>query len=245
MKVSIITVCYNSQKTIEKTLKSVLSQTYNNIEYIIIDGLSVDHTRDILTSYEKKFIDKGIEYKIISEKDSGIYNAMNKGIYVATGNLVGIINSDDWYEANAIKTAVTIYHKNPYDILCGGTYIWKKEQLYKEKKVRNRRYVTSRDWSHPGMFVKRDYYKSKGVYKENVFYADLDFYFRSRKNGANIVFTSAVLSNFRLGGISNRKKTSELIMRIKDRYQVYRNNGYGKYYFLESCVQEILKYILS
>ena len=91
-KVSIITVCLNSEKTLEQAIQSVISQTYKNIEYIIVDGASTDGTLDIISKYENKIT------KWVSEKDQGLYYAMNKGIDMATGDIVGIINSDDWYE---------------------------------------------------------------------------------------------------------------------------------------------------
>ena len=94
---SIITVCYNSEKTIEKTLQSVLSQTEQDFEYILIDGASTDGTLDILRAWEPKF---GGRMKIVSEPDAGIYDAMNKGIRMARGTLVGIVNSDDFYHPN-------------------------------------------------------------------------------------------------------------------------------------------------
>ena len=90
MKVSVITGTYNSAKTVKDTIESVLSQTYDNIEYIIIDGLSKDNTLDIVNSYGDKIS------KVVSAKDKGIYDAMNKGVALATGDIVGILNSDDF-----------------------------------------------------------------------------------------------------------------------------------------------------
>ncbi|MFR2691352.1 MAG: glycosyltransferase [Enterocloster bolteae] len=95
IKVSIITICRNSAQDISKTLRSVLNQSYDNIEYIIVDGKSEDRTMEIIESYKKAFQEKGYTYRIISESDNGIYDAMNKGIDVCTGNLVGLINSGD------------------------------------------------------------------------------------------------------------------------------------------------------
>src|SRR3954468_5463563 len=96
MKVSIITVAYNSQATINDTIKSVINQTYKDIEYIIIDGASTDNTISIVESYKDKIS------IVLSEPDKGIFDAMNKGIQYATGDVIGILNSDDYYENNAV-----------------------------------------------------------------------------------------------------------------------------------------------
>ncbi len=101
--VSIITVCLNSEKTIEQTIQSVINQTYPNIEYIIIDGKSTDRTLEIIDKY------KGKISILVSESDEGIYDAMNKGLKLATGELIGIINSDDWYESDAVETIVNSF----------------------------------------------------------------------------------------------------------------------------------------
>ena len=106
MKISIITVCFNSSKTIEKTLQSILSQTYNNIEYIVVDGGSFDSTLEILKKYTK------IISKLISEPDKGLYDALNKGIKSATGDIVGILNSDDIYNDEKVIENIAYFHNN-------------------------------------------------------------------------------------------------------------------------------------
>ncbi len=108
MLFSIITVCYNSEKTIERTIKSVLNQTESNYEYIIVDGGSTDKTLDIVKNYEDAFNGR---LKYISEKDNGIYDAMNKGIGMAKGELIGLINSDDYYELDALENIKKEYEK--------------------------------------------------------------------------------------------------------------------------------------
>ena len=105
--VSIITVCYNSAVTIDRTIKSVLAQNYDNIEYIIIDGASQDNTLERIENYQGKFIDKfNREIRIVSEPDKGIYDAMNKGIQLAQGDFIGILNSDDAYMPEAVPRMI-------------------------------------------------------------------------------------------------------------------------------------------
>ena len=105
--VSILTPCYNSAKTIEKTLECIEKQTYTNIEYIIIDGGSTDGTLEIIDRHRSRLPEK---LTVISENDNGIYDAMNKGIRLAKGELIGIVNSDDWYEHDTVEQAVA--HRN-------------------------------------------------------------------------------------------------------------------------------------
>ena len=116
MKVSIITPSLNSEKTIEQTINSVLNQRYTDFEYIIIDGNSSDHTVDIIKEYISLF---GGRMRYISEKDDGIYDAMNKGIKLARGNVIGIINSDDWYEKDALEKVVNFFSNNDTDVIDG------------------------------------------------------------------------------------------------------------------------------
>ena len=127
VKCSIITVSYNSSKTIEKTINSVLSQTYKDVEYIIVDGASSDGTVEIIKEYEPLFEGR---MKWISEPDNGIYFAMNKGIQMAKGELIGIINSDDWYENDAVEKIVYGWSdagKKPLSVLHGKTYAYGKD----------------------------------------------------------------------------------------------------------------------
>lgn len=117
IKISIITVCFNSEKTIKDTIESVLNQTYPNIEYIIIDGNSVDKTIDIIKSYESSFEQKGISIHWISETDNGIYSAMNKGFALSNGELIGILNSDDWYSREAVSKIVAKNQNQNFTII--------------------------------------------------------------------------------------------------------------------------------
>ena len=104
--ISIITVCYNSEKTISRTIESIINQTYKNIEYIIIDGKSDDKTLEIIDNYKNNIS------KIISEKDNGIYDAFNKGLNICNGDLIGFVNSDDILTPNALEILVKYYNKH-------------------------------------------------------------------------------------------------------------------------------------
>ena len=116
MLTSIITVCYNSEKTIKRTMDSVLAQTVAPYEYIIIDGKSTDGTLNIIEEYRPLFSAKGIKLVLTSEEDEGIYDAMNKGIDKAEGDIVGIINSDDYYEPEAVEVMEDTFKKTGCDL---------------------------------------------------------------------------------------------------------------------------------
>lgn len=203
--VSIITVCYNSEKTIIDTLESVLNQTYKNIEYIVVDGLSKDKTVEIIKLYQKKFIEKNISYKWISETDRGLYDAMNKGIKMVSGDIIGIINSDDWYELDAVERIVQEFKKNTCDVVYGNLNVYKNEHfLEKWESGSIKKLKKGMTIFHPTMFVYSECYKKNGEF--DILYntaADWDFVLRLYKN--KIVFKSMdnILANFRLGGISD------------------------------------------
>ncbi len=242
--ISIVTVSYNSEKTIRRTIESVLNQTYARIEYLIIDGASTDKTGEIAESYRKAFEEKGYIYRIYSEKDKGIYDAMNKGVLKATGEIVGIINSDDWYEVDAVENVVGRNRVEPFD-LCfadlkmhmpsGDTFI---------KKARLRNYVTSRDWNHPTQFVKRTVY-DKHLFRLKNMSDDMEFYFRVRRAGYRISVIHETLANFQMGGVSSKIKAGEIIPRIARRYEVYRVNGYSRFYIFECVAFELIKFVTS
>ena len=114
--VTVLTPCFNSVKTIEKTLECIEQQTYFNIEYIILDGGSTDGTLEVIERHREKL---PRQFTLISEKDHGIYDAMNKGIRLAKGKLIGIVNSDDWYEKDTIENVVEAYQGEKYEVVYG------------------------------------------------------------------------------------------------------------------------------
>lgn len=242
--VSIVTVSFNSEDTIRDTIESVLNQTYNNIEYIVVDGYSKDRTVEIAKSYCNDFEKRSIPYTIISEKDSGIYDAMNKGIEISQGKIIGMINSDDWYELNAIERVVDTYTRDRFDYLYADLRIIKgnKEKIKHSKHSKN--YITSRHWNHPTSFVVRDIY-DRFKYRNESLYDDFDLFLKVKRNNYKIVILNEVLANFRFGGISNEKNIVKVIKRIKQRYKIYRMNDFSRFYLFECLAVEMIKYLIS
>lgn len=196
-KASIITVCLNSEGTIRQTIESVLRQTYGKIEYIIIDGGSIDRTLDRIREYIPLF-DGRLKY--ISERDNGIYDAMNKGILCATGDVVGIINSDDWYEPDAVEKAVRCFEETDAEAVYGE--IW----LTDKKGERLNHTWQSTFPPHPGTFVRRDIYQKYGMFDTGYqIAADRELLLRFMTAGVQFEHVDAILANFRGAGISNTR----------------------------------------
>lgn len=242
--VSIITVAYNSEGTIGKTIESVLNQTYPRIEYLIIDGASRDKTVVVAQSYRECFDKKGYRYRIVSEPDRGIYDAMNKGIRLAEGEIIGLINSDDWYEPDAVAMSAYTMLKTESDITFGQILLHKKNGRTMLKRAQTTGLETSRHWNHPTMFVRTKVYRAfpfpcKGIHD------DYTVYLSMKKAGKKITVIPKVLAHFQTGGESNEKSLKKAVCRIRDRYRCYRDNGYSRLYIVECILMETAKLILS
>lgn len=122
LKFSVVTVVFNAKDVIEKTITSVLNQTYTPYEYLIIDGKSIDGTLDVISSFSEEFEKKGIKLNLSSEKDSGIYNAMNTGIDRATGDFISFLNAGYWYELDALENIEKFYEEEHFDLTYGGLH---------------------------------------------------------------------------------------------------------------------------
>lgn len=208
VKVSIITIVYNGVSTLEQTIQSVLNQNYPDLEYIIIDGNSIDGTQDIIKRYQNK-----IAYWV-SEPDSGIYDAMNKGIQKATGEIIGIINSDDWYEQDAIKKIVQMYRETNADMFYGEI---KKVNSDGENLGYTKDSVIP---MHPAMFVKRNIYQLYGgfVTKYRIS-GDHELKLRLLSKGVSIAHTNDLIANFRVTGISS----TDIKTCLRETYEIELN----------------------
>ena len=202
IKVSIITVVYNGVSTIEKTIKSVINQKYSNIEYIIIDGASTDGTQELIQKYAN-YIDI-----FISEEDKGLYYAMNKGISNASGDIIGILNSDDLYVNTAIVQVADYYKKHEVDIVYGNA-LWfggsEKTELYNCNDIEELWYRMA--IPHPATFVKREIYEQYGLF--NIKYrisADYDLMLRLYSQNLKFGHIDEVITYFRRGGMSVKKQ---------------------------------------
>lgn len=244
MKISVITVAYNSEKGIGKTIESVLAQTYEEIEYWIIDGKSSDKTVEIAESYRAALEKRGITYWVVSEPDGGIYDAMNKGIRLAEGNVIGLLNSEDTYEPDALQTVAETFEKTDCELMFADIRICKPDGGSFVKKARLRGFQTSRDWNHPTTFVRADIYKAN-PFRNLGIHDDYGFFLQMKRQNRRIVTVNKVLANFQMGGASNRKDFKAAKKRIMDRYKYcYRINGYSRLYMLECVAIEAAKMIL-
>ncbi len=244
MKISVVTVAYNSEEGIGRTIESVLGQTYHEIEYLIIDGKSSDRTVEIAEGYREALEARGIVYRVISEPDGGIYDAMNKGIRLAEGDVIGLLNSEDTYEPETLETVAETFEQTGCELMFANIRIHKPDGNSFVKKARLRRFQTSRDWNHPTTFVRAEVYKANPFLNRGI-HDDYGFYLKMRRQDRRIVTVDKVLANFRMGGASNKKSWKAARKRIRDRYQYcYRINGYSRWYLAECIAIEAVKMLL-
>ena len=218
MKISIITVSFNSASTIEDTLKSVISQDYKNIEYIIIDGGSTDGTLDIINQYKNNI------KTIVSEPDKGIYDAMNKGIELSSGDVVGILNSDDIYENNKVLSLVNDAFTINVDAVYGDIEyvdrlnLKKRLRLWKAGEFKSNSFKWGWMPPHPGFFIKKSKYNEFGTYQLDLgSSADYELMLRMiAKRKIKLKYIPEIITKMRMGGVSNKS--------VKNRVQENKND---------------------
>lgn len=229
MKVSIITSVYNNEKTIEDAIKSVLSQTYSNIEYIVVDGASKDGTVDVIKKYEDKIS------TFVSEKDKGIYDGLNKGVSLATGDVIAFLHSDDIYaDENIITEVVEHFKSTNTDSIYGDLVYVDKEDTSKIFRYWKSGEYTfkklSNGWMppHPTFFVKKEFYDKYGKFDLDFgIAADYDFMLRMLgKYKISTSYLPKVLYKMRVGGASNRS-LKNIIQKSLEDIKALKNNNIG------------------
>lgn len=240
--ITIVTVVFNGEEFLEETILSVIDQSYDNVEYIIIDGGSTDGTVDIIKKYDSQ-----IDYWV-SEPDNGIYYAMNKGISLATGDYIGIINADDWYEHNAVEIIVrTISNNVSLEVLFGDRNIIESNGLKKLGVANLKKIKQSMTINHPSCFIKKDLYSEKTFDTSYSIAADYDLLLFFYMNGKIFFNTQELLVNMRLGGVSDANSH----LTIKERFNIHIKyySIYHAYFYLyksrfKKNIKTVLKFLL-
>ncbi|WP_295201088.1 glycosyltransferase family 2 protein [uncultured Chryseobacterium sp.] len=246
MKISIITACYNREKTISTTIECVVNQNYNNIEYLIIDGNSKDSSINIINRYKSK-----VDY-IISENDTGIYNAINKGIVKSTGDIIGLLHSDDFFYSNGtISQIANVFKETNADIVyANGMYVEesnvdKIKRIYKSKPFRS--YYLYFGWTplHTTIFVRKEVFEKYGLYREDFNIAsDYEISLRwFRNKNLKKVFLDQWVVKMRLGGKSTDMKQQKL-KSSEDLKIINQYNLLGHFTLFLKIFRKIPQYIL-
>jgi glycosyltransferase involved in cell wall biosynthesis len=225
MKVSIITACYNSANTIIDCISTVNNQTYQNIEHIIIDGGSTDGTVEYLK--QSKLVNQ-----IISERDHGIYDALNKGIQIATGDVIGFLHSDDMLASSDIITKiVALFQKTKADGVYGNLVFVNAENKIVRTWIRNpfKRENVKYGWMppHPTLFLRKEVYTKHGLFDISFKTAgDYDFMLRVMLDKKiNLVYLPEVITKMRMGGVSTGN-VKQLLLKSKEDIRALRKNGF-------------------
>ncbi|MCS3059950.1 glycosyltransferase family 2 protein [Bacteroides salyersiae] len=232
-KISIITITFNSEKTLEETIESVLSQNYPNLEYLIIDGGSSDGTLEIVKRYKDK-----IDF-VISEPDRGISDAFNKGIRYATGEIVGIINSDDLLLPDALHKVAENYDSN-VGVYRGNTVIWNDKTGSKLVAIPSMSFSVysfkRRKICHQSTFILKSTYNNFGAFRTDFKYMmDADLLIRFYRNKVKFKYIDANLAVFRLGGVTD----TSFIKKLPEVRNLYRGNGANIIFTLWKMIESV------
>lgn len=236
-KVSVITVSYNDSVNLERTILSVLEQSYSNIEFLVIDGLSSDNTTKVLDKYNKS-----IDF-FISEKDEGVYDAMNKGIHLSTGTWLIFLNSGDVFFNSSVVSNAAYLLSSCNDLVCGAV----KEVWPSAKKIVNpiqpERVIYGMFCSHQAAFISRDSFSDKGYSLDYSLSADYDFFLSSYLAGKKIYITDQVFSEVIKGvGLTTDNKLTSTYQRV---LALRKNNVFGFRVFVSYSIimlKDIIKF---
>ena len=219
MKISIITVVYNNKETIQDAINSVLSQEYDDLEYIVVDGASTDGTVGVIEDVAKKYSERSV--KFVSEKDDGIYDAMNKGIRLATGDIIGILNSDDFYINNDVISTVAneFMAKDVDSVIADLVYVKRHKpdevvRYYRSSNFHPKKFAYGWMPAHPTFFVKRVCYERYGLFKTDYkIAADYELLVRFlSKHNVSFSYIPRVIIKMRAGGVSTKNIKSNWIL---------------------------------
>ena len=243
LKFSIITVCYNAQSTIEKTIQSVISQTYDNIEFIIIDGKSTDKTLDIINKYKEKI------HVIISEKDKGIYDAMNKGIKNSTGDILYFLNADDrLYTTKTIDKINSVFIDNPqYEIIYGKAAFVNIPKDFPKRFI-NRKfgYNSKLDLliqSNPQqcIFAKKQVFDKVGIFNTNYkICSDYDWFLRCFNKKIPMKYKDIIIVNYNCQGLSFHIKDNVILEKLKVAF-INSNIFEFAYYICYAIIRQFIR----
>lgn len=237
--VSVITIVYNGEKHIEHAIRSVIDQSYPEIEYIIIDGGSTDGTVPIIKKYGQSI------HTWISERDNGISDAFNKGLRLATGEIIGMINADDWYEPDAVEKAVAAIEG--YDVVYGDLRLWKEGKVDFVLKGDHHYLRNEMTVNHPTVFVRRKCYDQFGMF-DNAYKCamDYDLVLRLMESGCRFNYVPATLANMRWEGLSDKRWLlgCRETLQVKNKYlprQKLKNRLYFYKHVLANFLPRLLK----
>ena len=255
MFISIVTVVYNGEKTIRRTIESVLSQRFTDYEYIIVDGLSKDNTVSIAKEYEERFLGR---LRIYSERDKGIYDAMNKGIRLAKGDYIWLVNADDYICDNALQELYDYCNgigfkecviSSRMNVLDFSTYQVKYTSSGGSvEKFHSACQKLKMGICHPATIVHRGVYNKIGLYDDRYYIsADVDFCIRCYREKVSVLFPSLIITNMTDGGISNRLPFKKCLHDCNIRTSKFCENSlhrftYTLWYILRLLVVKIIGY---
>jgi glycosyltransferase involved in cell wall biosynthesis len=235
-KVSIITISYQAEETLSRAIQSIVDQSYDSIEYIVIDGGSTDKTSSIIKKNEDH-----ISFWV-SEKDKGISDAFNKGLAQCHGEIVGILNADDWYDKDTVQNVVDSFSKEDADLVCGSIGMWKDGKKVYDIGPNLNKLCERMSIAHPATFVKKDVYQNVGGFNLNLKTAmDYDFILRCYKKDFRFKIDSKIFVNMSDGGVSARQraKGQKEVLDLKNKHFGKSIYHYWYYYKIISVLRLI------